>query len=151
MVSAGWLVVLLAASVSAQVPGNLRCEWQTEPVAIQTLTPSFSWIIRAVPEEKRGIRQTAYRIIVATSRRSIGLHIADVWDSGKVDSSNTLQIGYSGKELTSGTTYYWAVQSWDQSGALHWSTGSEFQTGLLYQKDLERDLDHCSCFTRIGA
>ena len=135
MISPRWLLALLAVSMQAQHPSNLRCEWQTEPIAIQTSTPAFSWIIRAVPENKRGIRQSAYRVIVATSRNSIETHTANAWDSGRVNSSNTLQIKYAGKELSSGTAYYWAVQSWDQNGTSHWSDSSQFETGLLYQKD----------------
>jgi hypothetical protein len=91
----GWLLVLAAVGLRAQSPENLRCEWQTEPLAIQTLTPRFSWTISSPADGSRGIRQTSYRLIVSASRQSISRHIGDIWDSAKVDTSNTLQVVYA--------------------------------------------------------
>jgi hypothetical protein len=128
------LLGLLALCIKAQTPVKLRCEWQNEPIAIQTQTPRFSWILSS-SDNKRGIRQTAYRVIVSSSRQPIGKRLGDLWDSGKIDSSETLQITYPGKALTSSHAYYWAVEVWDQDGAAHWSDPNSFQTGLLQQSD----------------
>jgi hypothetical protein len=128
------LLFVAALGLRAQSPMDLRCEWQTQPIAIQTEKPRFSWILSS-SESQRGVSQTAYRVIVSGSRQGIAKRAGDLWDSGKVTSSSTLQITYAGKALTSSTDYYWAVQVWDQDGVSHWSDASEFQTGLLQQGD----------------
>ena len=125
------LCLLAAVCLRAQSPDNLRCEWQTQPLAIQTSAPRFSWLI-APPAEK----QTAYRVIVSTSRRDITRNVGDNWDSGRVNSSETIQVLYAGKALNSSIPYYWSVESWDQDNIPHWSQPSSFQTGLLLQRDL---------------
>ena len=130
----GFLVVIASFTLQAQSPVALRCEWQSEPIAIQTSTPRFSWTVTS-SDNRRGIRQSAYRVLVASSEQVIKKHIGDLWDSGKLESSNTLQIAYKGKELASSTRYLWAVQIWDQTGVAHWSPISKFQTGLLFQRD----------------
>jgi alpha-L-rhamnosidase len=130
----GLLLFACVLCVGAQSPENLRCEWQTQPIAIQTTAPRFSWTIAAGSENRIGIRQTAYRVIVASGKTAITRHLGDMWDSGRVNSSDTLQITYAGKTLASASFYYWAVQTWDQDGMAHWGA-STFQTGLLLQKD----------------
>lgn len=134
MRAARWLLLCCAFVLRAQTPGNLRCEWQVEPIAIQTVSPHFSYLITA-PSDAHGIRQTAYRIVVSASKQSIARHIGELWDSGRVNTGNTLQIEYAGKPLASSASYYWAAESWDQDGAAHWSPVASFQTGLLLQKD----------------
>ena len=131
-----WLLLFATAmALRAQSPDNLRCEWQAQPIAIQTATPRFSWMIVAQGNARQGIRQTAYRVIVASTKQAIARHAGEAWDSGKIDSPLTFQVVYGGKELTSSTLYYWAVMSWDESGSAKWSAPSTFRTGLLYQKD----------------
>jgi hypothetical protein len=129
-----WLLFLATLALQGQTPADLRCEWQTQPVGIQTETPRFSWII-SPDSGRRGVRQTSYRVIVANSRQSIDKRDGDAWDSGKAESSDTLQITYAGKKLASSTSYFWAVQIWDQDGASHWSGVNTFQTALLRQND----------------
>ena len=42
--------------------------------------------------------------------------VGDVWDSGRVDSSDCLDVPYAGNPLAPKTAYYWAVQIWDGKG-----------------------------------
>jgi len=42
---------------------------------------------------------------------------ADVWDSGKVESTQSANVEYAGSELQSNTDYFCAVQVWDEAGA----------------------------------
>ena len=123
--------LLLCLAAQAQTPEHLKCEWQTEPLAIQTESPRFNWTINADP----GIRQAAYRVVVSSSKQGITRHLGDMWDSGRTNSSDTVQIAYSGKPLTASTLYYWAVETWNADGVSHWSTVATFETGLLRQTD----------------
>ena len=61
---------------------------------------------------------------------------ADVWDSGKIKSSQTLGVRYAGQPLQSGARYFWRVQVWDEKNrALPASAPSFWQMGLLRQSD----------------
>ena len=55
-----------------------------------------------------------------------------VWDSGKVDSDQSVAVEYQGKPLVSGRSYCWKVRTWDETGqAGPWSQGQVFHTGNL--------------------
>jgi alpha-L-rhamnosidase len=122
---------LLVLTAHAQTPEHLQCEWQTEPLAVQTDSPRFNWTINAAA----GIRQAAYRVIVSSGKQGMVRHAGDMWDTGRTNSSNTIQVTYSGKPLTPSTLYYWAVETWGADSASHWSTAATFETGMLRQVD----------------
>src|SRR6185295_14363978 len=71
----------------------LRCEYLTAPLAIERRAPRLDWRIESAA---RGVRQTAYQIIVASSAASLAAGKGDLWDTGKVASSQTIQIDYQG-------------------------------------------------------
>ena len=54
-----------------------------------------------------------------------------VWDSGRVEFDQSIQIQYGGKELAPATRYSWKVRVWDAQGkASGWSQPATFSTGL---------------------
>jgi alpha-L-rhamnosidase len=68
---------------------NLRCEYRENPLGIDTLQPRLSWIItandaagRSAPA--RGVRQTAYHVLVASALDLLAKDQGDLWNSGKV-------------------------------------------------------------------
>ena len=89
---------------------RLRCEYLTDPVGIEVVQPRLSWELGFGLPERRGSRQSAYRIVVRKSDGGIA------WDSGKVSSAQTAQIAYQGKNLHAGTEYRWKVRVWDDKG-----------------------------------
>jgi hypothetical protein len=55
----------------------------------------------------------------------------DLWDSGKMASSETLQGRYDGKELASSQRVYWKVKVWDAGGVPSaWSAPASWTMGL---------------------
>jgi len=90
-----------------------RIEYADEPLVIGTRRPRLSW---EVPLEGRNRRQTAYRILVARSRALLEPGKADLWDSGKVDSSQSLNIDYAGAPLDSNMDCWWCIKVWDEAG-----------------------------------
>lgn len=112
---------------------NLRCEYLENPLGIDMQNPRFSWNIIT---EKRGILQSAYRILVSDSRKGLMKEAGNIWDSGKVTSDKAGSIVYGGVLLKSGTTYYWSVIVWNQDGdQSSWSEPVFFHTGLLNKTD----------------
>ena len=60
---------------------NLRCEYLRDPLGIDVERPRLSWEISDPTGMRRGARQSAYRILVASSPERLAMDVADVWDS----------------------------------------------------------------------
>jgi hypothetical protein len=80
---------------------------------VSSFKPFFGWI---VPSEENNTRQTAYRIEVASDKEMLLNDSADFWDSGKVQSSQSTNISYNGKQLTPGSVFFWRVKLWKNRG-----------------------------------
>jgi alpha-L-rhamnosidase len=112
---------------------NLHCEYRTDPLGLDVARPRLSWLNIST---ERGARQTAYQILVASSRELLARNQGDRWDSGKVTSDQQNQIEYNGQPLTSGGVCYWKVRTWDQSGKPGaWSQQAAWTMGLLTPSD----------------
>jgi alpha-L-rhamnosidase len=113
--------------------GNLRCEYRTEPLGIDIARPRLSWI---VDSSKRGQKQTAYQVLVSSSEDNLAEGKADLWDSGKVVSDETICVEYKGKSLASRQDCFWKVQVWDKDGqSSGWSKPTHWSMGMLNEGD----------------
>ncbi|HWC96134.1 MAG TPA: family 78 glycoside hydrolase catalytic domain [Candidatus Sulfopaludibacter sp.] len=124
-----------ALAASAIQPGNLRCEYRTNPQGIDVTEPRLSWILTGASPTARGVRQTAYRILASSSEAGLKSGTGDLWDSGKVTSAQSIQVVYHGKPLNSGALVFWKVQIWDQDGKAAWSAPAQWTMGLLHPAD----------------
>ncbi|HEV2246350.1 MAG TPA: family 78 glycoside hydrolase catalytic domain, partial [Terriglobia bacterium] len=114
-------------------PGRLRCEYLKNPTGIDVRLPRFEWVL---DNSGRGVMQTAYQILVAATPADLAGNRGDVWDSGKVASSDSTQVVYDGKALVSGHLYYWKVRTWDgQGNPSAYSEPAKFGMGLLEKQD----------------
>jgi alpha-L-rhamnosidase len=112
---------------------ELRCEYLTDPLAIETLEPRLSWRLES---KSRGAKQTAYQILVASHPANLAANKGDLWDTGKIASSETIQIPYRGKKLESRQRCFWKVRVWDQNGqASSWGPRAQWAMGLLQPAD----------------
>src|ERR1039457_7228888 len=117
-------------------PQQLRCEYRLNPQGIDAAEPRLSWVLIPVNPHARGLRQSAYRVLVASSDVALRAGTGDLWDSGKTVSPESIHIAYRGKPLTSGTAAWWKVQVWDQDGqASEWSPDAQWSMGLLRAQD----------------
>lgn len=115
---------------------KLTCETLENPLGIDDLNPSFSWIVSSLGYDKA---QKAYQIIVASSIESLGLEGTYMWNSEKVKTSQSVFIKYNGEELSSGRVYWWKVKIWDQDGKeSQWSVPQHFEMGLLRDEDWKK-------------
>ncbi len=110
---------------------QLQCEYQVNPMGIDVPNPRFTWNIHAT---KRGIYQSAYRIIVSDSERDINKKRGNLWDSREVESANTINIEYRGAPLESNRKYFWRVCA-VINGKEEWSHPAYFHMGLLNESD----------------
>jgi alpha-L-rhamnosidase len=107
---------------------KLRVEHRSNPLGIDAEAPRFSWIMEA---GERGQRQTAYQILVGSSPDLLTADTADVWNSGKIESDESVAIRYQGEALQPSTRYYWRVIVWDRDGyIIHDEDQAFFETGL---------------------
>lgn len=113
-------------------PVNLKVNYLKNPVGIDSKV-HFSW---ELDDLDRGAKQTAYRLLVASSPENLRKNLGDCWDSKKIVSSETLQIEYRGKTLSPASRYYWKIISWNQSDILK-ENNAVFETGLFSENDWE--------------
>ncbi|MCF7817536.1 MAG: family 78 glycoside hydrolase catalytic domain [Kiritimatiellales bacterium] len=121
---------------AALEPADPRCEYLVNPQGIDTARPRLSWTLQAVDASVRKLGQSGYQILAASSPEALVVDDADLWDSGKILSDETVGIEYAGKALHSRELCYWKVRVWDQKGkASAWSSVSHFSLGLLQRSD----------------
>lgn len=129
--------VLLVSNCSTKqelpIPTDLICEYQQNPVGIDKLHPQLSW---KLPDIRRGMMQSAYEILVASSLANLENNNGDLWSSGKISSSQSSFIMYAGKAMQSKQKYFWKVKYWDNEGAESaFSTPSSWEMALLDNSD----------------
>lgn len=113
------------------IPKMLSCEDLTNPSVLETRQPRFSWINIAVNDRLKGKEQRAYQIQVATTKEKLLKGKADLWDSGKVLSSDSHLVTYKGQLLHSGQDAFWKVRVWDERDVCSpWSSYASFGIGL---------------------
>jgi len=118
---------LPAAEVLSSV--DLRCEYLVDPLGIDSKNPRLSWKLES---DQRGQRQMAYQVLVASSHAKLDKNIGDLWDSGKVESDQSLNVVYRGKALASRGQYFWKVRTWDgRGGEPTWSKPATWSMGIL--------------------
>ena len=129
------LLVPMVAFAAALTPEALRCEYQENPIGVDSAHPRMGWKLTAARGD-RGKSQSAYQVLVASSRENLSRDVADQWDSGKISTDETLHVAYAGKPLASNRQYFWKVRVWDESGtASGWSAPAVWTTGLLNSSD----------------
>ena len=121
---------MAVGSVSVE---GLRCEYEVNPIGIDVAKPRLSWIITS---SERGQVQTAYQVLVASSEERLRRNEGDLWDSGKVDSDQSIQVPYGGAKLGSRQPCYWKVKVWDKDGRESaYSKPAYWEMGLLTGAD----------------
>src|SRR5579863_6971780 len=119
-------------ALASLVPARLRCEYRVDPLGIDSPQPRLDWILTATNSAARGLAQTAYRVLVASSPDLLAKDQGDLWDSGQVASNQMSQLPYGGKPLISNQACWWKVRVWDQSGAPSaWSPIAQWTMGIL--------------------
>ncbi len=107
---------------------ELTCNYQQNPLGIDE-NPNFSWVIES---KESNAFQSGYQILVASHPDLLTPEKADVWNTGKTDSNQSVLIPYEGEKLQSSMVYYWKVKVWNQDGkATDWSETQTFETALL--------------------
>jgi alpha-L-rhamnosidase len=130
-----WLFCLLGLMLpmtlcAANAPSGLLCDLLAHPeeTVITNTRPQFGWIYNP---SFRNDSQSGYHIIVASSRKRADAGVGDVWDSGWISNSLSINVPYAGTPLAIGADFFWRVQTSDSVGQVssfsivqHFITGS---------------------------
>jgi alpha-L-rhamnosidase len=95
------------------------------------MQPRFSWKIES---SGRNVMQTTYSLQVASDANFSSNTI--VWQTGKVQSDQSVLVAYNGAVLKSEDQYYWRVRIWDNKGRdSKWSEIKFYEMGFLLKTD----------------
>ena len=118
-----------AEAASPGAPINLRCEYLTNSLRIDTATPRLSWV---VVDSDLNETQTAYQILVASSQANIASDYGDMLDSGQTLSNQQYGVKYNGAALSPMTQYWWKARTCDKDGNVSpWSDVATFETAMF--------------------
>lgn len=131
------MALLACVGLRAQMQvGHLTVEHMEDPTTVDAVHPRLSWINEECDPGVRGNRQTAYRIVVASTVEKLDSGLYDLWDSGRRLSDRSTLVPYEGRQLRSGDDCYWKVQTWDAGGKPSaWSRVGHWGMGLLSPDD----------------
>jgi alpha-L-rhamnosidase len=122
-----------ASPPSSGKPVNLTCDSLSNPLGIDDASPLFSWQLR---DSRFGARQSAYQVQVAGNPESLVAGKADVWDSGRIASGQSVGVRYGGSTLLPEKRYFWRVLLWDQDSQPYPASDiAWWETGLLKQEN----------------
>ena len=129
----GWLLSQVVAAClhlhAATSVDELRCEHLENPQGIDAAQPRLSWMLES---GERGVKQTAYQILVASSEAKLKSGAADLWDGSRVASDMSVLLPYAGKPLASRQECFWKVRVWDANGKVSaWSKPAWWTMGIL--------------------
>ncbi len=114
------------AAADAVRPTGLMLDLLANPSLSTTpnTQPKFTWIFN---QRERGESQSACEIIVASTAALAGQGSGDVWGSGKITSSQSVNVAYGGTALARGSRYFWRVRTWgNQASPSPWSAIQSF-------------------------
>ena len=103
-------------------PAGLRCAHRVDPLGVAPDRVALSWLAEGPGS---GRAQTAYQVEV-TAADGVA-----AWDSGRVASDASVDIGCQGLPLARGGRYQWRVRIWDETQAVsEWSEPARFEVEL---------------------
>lgn len=120
------IVTGVCRAATENKPTGLMCELMAHPeqTVITDPQPDFSWIVNS-PENAE--LQTAYQILVASTADKLAANTGVLWDSGRVDSPQSVAVEYNGSPLKAGESYWWKVRTFLKSDTpAQWSKPQQF-------------------------
>ncbi|MBQ2499665.1 MAG: family 78 glycoside hydrolase catalytic domain [Bacteroidales bacterium] len=125
-----YLTLLLVALVSCSKTSHFEIK------TLDTNEPRFSWNYES---DAKNVKQTSYRIIVASTLDGALKGFGDLWDSDVINSDRMLYIPYEGKPLQSRDKVFWkvfATLSYDKNKTVSVESDvKSFEISLLNSSD----------------
>ena len=128
VLTTGLLMIVLSPVFAQKITVSKQTtEYRINPLGLENTNPYLSWQLMS---NENGVRQTAYQILVSDDSLALISDKANVWDTKRVSSEQSVNIVYKGNPLQATHSYYWKVRVWDNSGnASGWSAVNKWQMG----------------------
>ena len=126
------LLATVVCGMAAKPPVGLRVERLINPAAIREPKPRLSWELSSA-----GF-QSAYQIQAAASIGNLLEHKNLTWDSGKVETNDTLNGAVYPESLVADQQVFWVVRVWYTTTPgipSPWSSTSFFRMGRTKESD----------------
>ena len=111
---------------------RLTCEGMVTPLGIGTATPCYGWRLAGT---EKGLRQTAWRVLVASSAEELAADTGDFWDSEWVTSPAQFGVEHAGPRLPEKTSCWWKVMAKvavaGDRNVMVCSAPASFETGIF--------------------
>ena len=117
--------ILYVWSSPVYAQGTLTVDGRVSPMGLDDMHPRFGW---QLVSGRKNVKQTGYRLLVASSVELCQVGKADMWDSKVVSSDRSQWVEYEGLPLQPNKQYFWRVISvtnedvW-KSDVESWTTG----------------------------
>lgn len=133
LAAVAFAAALNSAHAAPPVVTHLLCEYLDGPGVVDTPRPRLFWHLES---DERGQGQTAWQVLVASSRAILDADRGDLWDSGRVGGSGSTHVEYAGRPLSSRQRCHWKVRIWDARGKVsRWSDAATWRMGLIEAGD----------------
>ena len=131
------ILPLTGAGQSNIIISELTCQYRNNPLGIDESQPVLSWKLES---NDQGQKQKAYQVLVASTPEKLTESESDLWNTGKVNSAQSVAVKYSGKTLQSRQKVYWKVKIWDADGEPSaYSNPAFWEMALLSPKDWQAE------------
>ncbi len=101
-------------------------EYRKNPIGLDVTAPRFSWILTS---KKDNVMQTAYQLLVTCDGE-------EVWNTGKVESQESVLVAYQGSDLQPETRYDVSLSVWNNKEE-EVKAQSFFETALIHPQQME--------------
>lgn len=126
------VLIVPAAFAQLQITSAL-CENKINPAGVALQNIRFGWELGSIENNQF---QTAYRLVMASSKDKLTAGNYDVYNSDIVKSRQTVLVEYRGNPLQAAQMYFWKLQVWDKNNKPSaWCPDQQFVTGLFSAKD----------------
>ncbi len=126
------VVFALPVAASLPAPVDLRCDGATKRLNA-TAKPRLTWRLES---DARGVKTTAWQVLVASSEEKLDADEGDRWDSGKTAARREPGTTYGGAPLSAGDRCFWKVRCWSGDGEPSpWSGAAVWEVAPLEAAD----------------
>jgi alpha-L-rhamnosidase len=123
-------VAIFAQNISLS---DLKTNYKINPMGVDASLIRFSWKLNSTVFQTV---QKSFELRISTNESDILKGNKLFWQSGKVESDQSVNVTYTGPQIKAKTRYFWQVRVIDNHKNISaWSAVQYFETGLLNPTD----------------
>lgn len=129
-------LLLLAVFLGCKSETTTRIEVPELEVHFMQNVDAFPRITWKAQSSEPGYQQSAFQLLVSDTQKDIDRHIGNVWDSGQLETDQSLLRKFSEIDLKPGNKYFFKVKVWnDGEEGSNWSKVVKAVAPINYPED----------------